>query len=89
MRKAWFSFVAASVPVVGARAALPPVVQHPAACSARLPCGPVEQHREGPKEWDRDHELASALKFSVVWFYQEIARRIGAERMQSKLNAFN
>jgi beta-lactamase class D len=46
-------------------------------------------HREGPKEWDRDHVLQSALMFSVVWFYQEIARRIGAERMQAELNAFN
>jgi beta-lactamase class D len=33
-------------------------------------------------DWNRDHSLASAMKFSVVWFYQEVARRAGAERMQ-------
>lgn len=32
--------------------------------------------------WNRDHDLASALRFSVVWFYQEVARRIGGARMQ-------
>jgi beta-lactamase class D len=31
--------------------------------------------------WNRDHDLASALEYSVVWFYQEVARRIGARRM--------
>jgi beta-lactamase class D len=33
--------------------------------------------------WNRDHSLASALKLSAVWFYQEIARRAGAARMQA------
>jgi beta-lactamase class D len=33
--------------------------------------------------WNRDHDLASAMRESVVWFYQEVARRIGAERMKS------
>jgi beta-lactamase class D len=32
--------------------------------------------------WNRDHSLASAMKFSVVWFYQEMARRAGQLRMQ-------
>jgi beta-lactamase class D len=36
--------------------------------------------------WNRDHSLASGMKFSVVWFYQEMARRIGAERMQGWLD---
>ena len=31
--------------------------------------------------WNRDHTLASALDVSAVWAYQELARRIGAERM--------
>ena len=35
------------------------------------------------KDWNRDQSLASAMKFSAVWFYQEMARRAGAERMQS------
>ena len=33
-------------------------------------------------DWNRDHDLQSAFKFSVVWYYQELARRIGAERMR-------
>ena len=34
------------------------------------------------KEWNRDHTLRSAIAASVVPVYQEIARRIGTERMQ-------
>ena len=34
------------------------------------------------KDWNRDQSLASAMKFSAVWFYQEMARRAGPERMQ-------
>lgn len=33
--------------------------------------------------WNRDHDLASAMKYSVVWFYQEVARRIGEARMRT------
>lgn len=36
--------------------------------------------------WNRDHALKSALRESVVWFYQEVARRIGSARMQVGLN---
>jgi beta-lactamase class D len=32
--------------------------------------------------WERDHNLASAMRVSAVWFYQSLARRIGRERMQ-------
>jgi beta-lactamase class D len=34
------------------------------------------------QEWNRDNSLASGMKYSTVWFYQELARRIGAARMQ-------
>lgn len=34
------------------------------------------------EQWNRDHNLSSAIKVSAVWFYQELARRIGAEKMQ-------
>jgi len=34
-------------------------------------------------DWNRDHDLASGMRYSVVWFYQAIARRIGAGRMQA------
>jgi len=32
--------------------------------------------------WNRDHSLQSAIQYSVVWYYQELARRVGAKRMQ-------
>jgi beta-lactamase class D len=38
--------------------------------------------------WNRDHTLRSAIAVSAVPVYQEIARRIGAERMQKYLNLF-
>lgn len=39
------------------------------------------------QHWNSDHDLASALTYSVVWFYQELARRIGRERMQHWIDA--
>ncbi len=39
--------------------------------------------------WNRDQDLVSAMKNSVVWFYQEVARRIGEKEMQSHVNAFD
>jgi len=38
--------------------------------------------------WNRDHTLRSAIAASAVPVYQEIARRIGAERMQKYLDLF-
>jgi beta-lactamase class D len=38
-------------------------------------------------DWNRDHDLRSAMKHSVVWYYQEAARRIGPERMQHWVSA--
>lgn len=32
------------------------------------------------ESWDRDHTLRSAFQGSVVWFYQELVRRVGHER---------
>ena len=37
-------------------------------------------------DWNRDHSLAGGMKHSVVWYYQEIARRIGPRRMQEWLD---
>lgn len=34
------------------------------------------------QEWNRDNSLASGMKYSTVWFYQKLARRIGEPRMQ-------
>lgn len=36
----------------------------------------------GSAGWNRDHDLESAFKASAVWYYQEMARRVGARRMQ-------
>jgi beta-lactamase class D len=33
-------------------------------------------------EWNRDHTLASAIQYSVVPYFQEVARRIGPDRMK-------
>ena len=33
--------------------------------------------------WNKDQNLRTGIKYSVVWFYQELARRIGEARMQS------
>jgi beta-lactamase class D len=41
------------------------------------------------QEWNRDHDLRSALKDSVVWYYQELARRVGPDRMQKWVSAFH
>jgi len=38
--------------------------------------------------WNRDHTLRSAIAASAVPVYQEIARRIGAERMQKYVDLF-
>ena len=38
--------------------------------------------------WNRDHTMRSAIAASAVPVYQEIARRIGAERMQKFVDLF-
>lgn len=50
---------------------------------------------DSKKKWDgvtysrevvnQDHDLASAFENSVVWYYKELAREIGPERMQEYL----
>ena len=37
--------------------------------------------KRGPA-WDRDTDLAAGMRFSTVWFYQAMARRIGEARMR-------
>ncbi|MGE7758506.1 class D beta-lactamase [Peribacillus sp. NPDC097895] len=38
------------------------------------------------EDWNRDHTLASAMRHSVIWYYQAMARDIGAENMQYYVN---
>lgn len=40
----------------------------------------------GWDKWNRDQNMKSAIAVSCVWFYQELARRIGKNRMQNWLN---
>jgi len=47
---------------------------------------PWDRVERSHAEWNRDHTLASAFRVSTVWFYQELARRVGAERMQAFLD---
>ena len=44
--------------------------------------------REFP-EWNRDHTLRSAMRYSVVPVFQQIATRIGEERMHKFVDAFH
>ncbi len=37
--------------------------------------------------WNRDHDLRSAFTHSVVWYYQELARRVGEARMAQWVEA--
>jgi beta-lactamase class D len=39
--------------------------------------------------WNRDHDMRSAFEVSAVWYYQELARRIGAQRMAEWLGALD
>jgi len=43
----------------------------------------------GYNSWNQDQTLATALKFSAVWYYQELARRVGEEQMQKWINEAN
>lgn len=38
---------------------------------------------------NHDMTLKDAIKYSCVWYYKELARRVGAEKMQEMLNNFN
>jgi len=40
-------------------------------------------------EWNRDHTLRSAIKYSVVWYYRELAKRVGDQRMKQWITKLN
>ena len=40
-------------------------------------------------DWNKDNTLSSAIKYSVVPYYQELARRVGFEKMQDFLEMIN
>lgn len=39
-------------------------------------------------QWKRDHTLRTAMKYSVVWYYRELARMVGARRMKEYVTKF-
>jgi len=49
--------------------------------SLRNPPEPWMYNIEPFKYWMQDHTMRTAIKNSVVWYYQELARRIGNENM--------
>jgi beta-lactamase class D len=40
-------------------------------------------------DWNRNHSLESAIRYSVVWFFQGTAKEIGRERMKDWLHRFH
>lgn len=41
------------------------------------------------KEWNQDHTLATAIKYSVVPYYQEFTRKVGREKYETYLHDMN
>ncbi|MCW8895033.1 MAG: penicillin-binding transpeptidase domain-containing protein [Sulfurimonas sp.] len=39
--------------------------------------------------WNKNHSMRSAIGVSTVWFYQEMAKRVGTVRMQDMLKRVN
>jgi beta-lactamase class D len=39
------------------------------------------------KHWGQDHQLRSAIKYSVLWYYRELALRVGEQRMKKLVKA--
>jgi beta-lactamase class D len=41
------------------------------------------------ENWRRDHTLATAMRYSVVWYFQRIAEKLGADRERDFLRRFD
>jgi len=54
--------------------------------SLKVPRKPWWYTTEPLKHWMQDHTMQTAIKYSVVWYYQELARRIGEKDMVRLLN---
>ncbi|HEY0079020.1 MAG TPA: class D beta-lactamase [Pyrinomonadaceae bacterium] len=39
--------------------------------------------------WKQDHTLRTAFQHSVVWYYRELAKRVGPERMKRYVDSFD
>lgn len=42
-----------------------------------------------PDAWKREHTLATAMRYSVVWYFQRVATMLGAEREREYLVRFH
>lgn len=49
---------------------------------------PWDQVQRNPV-WDKDHDLKTAFKNSTVWYYQELARRVGPQKMKYWIDKAN
>ena len=47
---------------------------------------PWDGQKRWVKAWNQDQTMRTALKYSALWFYQELARRAGKATMQKWLN---
>jgi beta-lactamase class D len=62
-----------------------------AALDAGVVRGPQDTIRFGggpanlPEAWRHDHTLATAIRYSVVWYFQRLAERLGMERERDYL----
>jgi beta-lactamase class D len=46
-------------------------------------------NQEPFSHWGQDQTLRSAIKYSVVWYYQELALRVGERSMKKYISIFN
>lgn len=44
---------------------------------------------DGPASWKRDHTLATAMRYSVVWYFQRVAALLGPDRERDYLARFD
>jgi beta-lactamase class D len=54
-----------------------------------LPKDSFRMANEPFKYWYQDLSLKRAFKYSCVWYYQELARRVGQEQMKRMVNALD
>jgi beta-lactamase class D len=51
---------------------------------------PQEDWNQEPfVHWGQDQTLRSAIRYSVLWYYRELALSVGTQRMQKYVTAFN
>ena len=53
------------------------------------PIDPALLDAEPFKHWPTDQTMSTAFRYSVVWYYQEVATMIGKERMQSYVDSLD